>query len=464
VDILRLDYNYLMAEAVGDDQGIREIDLDFVRKRAGRFARDISRKRKAGELAFLRLPYDRPVQDKVAAVAQEVRARFRNLVVLGIGGSALGTSALQQALHPWLYNVYPEKGCPRLFVLDNIDPRFVADVMDVLDPSETAVCVVSKSGSTTETLAQYMIFKRWMEEVEGRAYKEHFFFITDPEKGPLREIAEKEGYVSFPVPPGVGGRFSVLSAVGLFPAACVGLDIHGICEGAARMDSICRVDSMEENPALLYAALMYLMVIRKKKNIHVMLSYSNRLYGLTDWYRQLLAESLGKRFDEDGKEVHVGPTPIKALGVTDQHSQIQLYVEGPKDKVITFLKVEDHGANLTVPEGVEDHPALKFLEGHSLAEIMEAERVGTEFALKKAGRPSCTITFPRVTPFTVGQYIILKELAVTVMGRYFKVNPFDQPGVEEGKAAAFALLGREGYEEKRKEIVEGLEKDLDLRV
>jgi glucose-6-phosphate isomerase len=229
------------------------------------------------------------------------------------------------------------------------------------------------------------------------------------------------------------------------------------------MDDRCRVDSMEENPALLYAALMYLMVIRRKKPIHVVFSYSNRLLGLADWYRQLLAESLGKRHDEEGKEVHAGATPVKALGVTDQHSQVQLYVEGPNDKVFTFFKVEDHGVNLVVPAGQGDHEAMDYLAHHPFAEIMEAERVGTELALKQAERPSCTLVFPRVSPETVGQYFMLKALAVTVMGRYFKVNPFDQPGVEAGKVAAFALLGRPGFEEKRAEIVAGLEKDLSLR-
>ncbi len=464
VDTLSLDYNFLLAEAVGEEHGIKESDLDFVRKRAGRFSREISKKRKAGDLAFMKLPYDRPTQEKIAKVAEDLRSNFRNMVVLGIGGSALGASALFQALKPWVYNIYPIKSYPRLFILDNIDPRYIAEVVEVLDPRETSVCVVSKSGSTTETLAQYIFFKKWIKDICGDDYKKHFIFITDPEKGPLREIANRDGLLTFPVPQGVGGRFSVLSSVGLFPAACVGIDIHAVCEGAAHMDEICRVDVMDENPALMYAALMFLMVTRKRKPIHVVFCYSNKLYGLADWYRQLLAESLGKRFDEDGKEVRVGPTPVKALGVTDQHSQVQLYVEGPNDKVFTFLKVDDYDSPLMVPEGVEDHEALKFLERHTFGEIMEAERVGTEYALKKEQRPSCTINFPRISPYTIGQFFILMELAVTVMGRYFKVNPFNQPGVEAGKIAAFAMLGRPGFQEKREEIISQLEKDLSFRI
>ena len=154
----------------------------------------------------------------------------------------------------------------------------------------------------------------------------------------------------------------------------------------------------------------------------------------------------------------------KSLGVTDQHSQVQLYVEGPNDKVFTFYKVEDHGLSLGVPAGIEEHSTLAYLGGHPLAEIMECERVGTELALKRAERPSCTLIFPRVTPGTVGQFFMLMQLAIAVMGRYFKVNPFDQPGVEEGKVAALALLGRPGYEQQRAAIVAGLEKDLGLRV
>jgi len=464
VETISLDYNFMLAEAIGEDHGLKESDIDSVRKKATKFIKEISKQRKAGELDYLKLPYDRQTQEKILNVAEDIRRNYRNVVVLGIGGSALGASALFQALKPWVYNVYPLKSYPRLFVLDNIDPKYIADVAEILDPRETILCVVSKSGSTTETVAQYIFFKKWVMDICGSDYKRHFIFITDPEKGPLREIAERDGIISFPVPPKVGGRYSVLSSVGLFPTACVGVDIYAVCEGAAHMDDICRTDVIDENPALMYAALNFLMYSKKKKDISVIFSYSNKLYGLADWYRQLLAESLGKKYDEDGKEVVVGITPVKALGVTDQHSQVQLYVEGPNDKTFTFLKVEDYDVTLYIPKDVEDHKDLKFLENHTFSEIIEAERVGTEYALKKAQRPSCTISFPKITPYTVGQFFLLMELSVNLMGKFFKVNPFDQPGVEEGKQAAFALLGRPGYEKKREEIVGDIEKDLSFRI
>ena len=461
---LILDYNFLLAEMVGEEHGIRETDLNYVRKRAGRFARDVSRKRKAGELGFFGLPYDRAGQERILAEADRVRKRFRNLVVLGLGGSSLGTKALHQALNPKEYNVYPRKGCPRLFLLDNIDPRAMADVIEILDPDETAVNVVSKSGVTTETLAQYLVCKGWLEEALGESAKEHFYFTTDPDQGPLREIAAREGHHAFPVPTDVSGRFSVLSPVGLFPAACVGIEIAAICEGAAHMYERCRVDVMEENPGLMYAALMYLMDLRRKKNIQVIFSYSTRLAGLADWTVELMAESLGKKLDEEGKEVYSGPTPVKAVGVTDQHSQAQLFIEGPNNKVFTFLKVEDHGAKLFVPPGLEQGDDFSYLANHPLSEILESERVGMELALKEAERPSCLLTLPDISPQSVGQYITLMEFAVTIMSRYYKVDPFNQPGAEVSRNKAMSLLGREGLLEKRDEIVESLDKDAMFRI
>jgi glucose-6-phosphate isomerase len=291
-----------------------------------------------------------------------------------------------------------------------------------------------------------------VERLGEDGHREHLVVTTDARKGPLRALVEREGYASFAVPDGVGGRFSVLSPVGLLSSALVGIDVKGLLAGAASMDEVTRNPSLAENPALLYAAVQFLMQTRKCKPIAVTMSYSHRLRDLADWYAQLLAESLGKRRSRAGAEVFTGPTPVRAVGVTDQHSQVQLYVEGPFDKWFTLLAVDapDHTVEIPGLRGGGEGPDS--LAGRTLNELFHAEREGTRIALTEAGRPNLSIRFPAVTPHALGQYLYMMEVAVAVMGEHYDVDAFDQPGVEAGKVAAYALMGRAGYEERRREI------------
>ncbi len=254
------------------------------------------------------------------------------------------------------------------------------------------------------------------------------------------------------VPDGVGGRFSVLSPVGLVSSALVGIDVPGLLAGAAAMDERCREAPFGENPALVYAAIQALMQNEKHKPMAVTFSYSQRLASMADWYAQLLAESIGKRRSRDGRDVFVGPTPVSAVGVTDQHSQVQLYIEGPFDKWFTLLAVERADHQVEIPSQFANHDALEYLGGRTMNELFTAEREGTRVALTDAQRPNCSIVFPSVTAHTVGQYLYMMELAVAVMGEHYGVDAFDQPGVEAGKVAAYALMGRKGYEARRAEI------------
>jgi glucose-6-phosphate isomerase len=294
--------------------------------------------------------------------------------------------------------------------------------------------------------------KRLIDAVGEEEHTRHIVVTTDAEKGVLRPIVDAEGYASFIVPDGVGGRFSVLSPVGLVSSALVGIDIAGLLAGAAAMDERCRDAAFAENPALVYAAIQALMQQKKGKPMAVTFAYSQRLASLSDWYAQLLAESIGKRKSRSGADVFAGPTPISAVGVTDQHSQSQLYMEGPFDKWFTLLSVERADHTVVIPKQYADHDALSYLGGRTMNELFAAEREGTRIALTDAGRPSCTIQFPSVTAHAVGQYLYLMELSVAVMGELYDVDAFDQPGVEAGKVAAYALMGRAGFEERRAEI------------
>jgi len=253
----------------------------------------------------------------------------------------------------------------------------------------------------------------------------------------------------------VGGRFSVFSSVGLLPAAVVGIDIEELLAGAAYMNEICTTSDLFQNPAYLNATLQYL-ADKKGKPMSVMMPYADSLKEIADWYRQLWAESLGKRVSLDGKTVHVGPTPIKALGATDQHSQMQLYIEGPFDKVITLIGVKDFGAEAKIPKAYKEIGELGYLGGHSLKGLLQAEMLATEMALTKNNRMNCTITLSEVNAFTIGQLLQMLMIQTAFAGGLYNIDPFDQPGVEHGKQYAYGLMGRKGYEGKKKEVEEYL--------
>ncbi len=408
---------------------------------------DLVARRRGGKLPF----YELPRQDlaPIEQYASRVKGSYTTLVVLGIGGSALGLLSLNAALR----TPYPalEKE-PRLVLLDNIDPVRIGSFLDALDPKKTLLNVITKSGDTAETMSELLVFRKWFTDSLGaKAAREHIVATTDKAKGALRKIAGDEGYATFEVPDGVGGRFSVLTPVGLLPAALLGMDIRGLLEGAAAMDKRLGSADLMENPAYLGAALHHAAYGAGRK-LSVMFAYSDQLFLLADWYRQLWAESLGKKYGRDGSIVAVGPTPIKALGVTDQHSQVQLYKEGPDDKVYTFLVLEKFDRSVQIPRVGEGLEAVAYLGGHTLNELLAAEEMATEIALAKAGRPVSRISFPDASPRNIGEYYHFLEVQTVAAGALFGIDPLDQPGVEEGKQFAYGIMGRPGFEARRKEV------------
>jgi glucose-6-phosphate isomerase len=442
---LILDYDRMLAPTIG--RGIDPARLEEMRQRVHHVHADVESRRTAGQLGFFDLPYERTVVEQIRSFADGLGQAFDNVVILGIGGSALGTIALQQALlRPHWNELDGEQRdyFPRLFVLDNVDPTTIGPLLDRLDPRRTLFNVVSKSGSTAETMAQFMIVReRLRQALDDDGYRGHLIFTTDPAKGVLRRIAETEGIATLPVPAAVGGRFSVLSAVGLLPAALVGIDIEALLAGAAAMDERCRSAELADNPAAMFAALQHLADTDQRAPIHVMMAYTDRLYSMADWFRQMWAESLGKKSVREG---HVGPTPVKALGATDQHSQVQLYMEGPFDKTVTFLTARSAGVDVAIPRIYEDVDELGYLGGRTLGELLDAERQATSAALAAAGRMNMTIELPRVDEHSLGQLFMLLQIATVYAGALYEVDPLDQPGVELGKQLTYGLMGRAGHD------------------
>lgn len=463
---LRIDYANCLSSRVGS-HGLSPDALRGAASQLTDFTRSLGKTKGTGWERWRLLPFNPMRKEHVRAVKQivrPIRRKTRNLIVLGIGGSALGNIALQCALNPVTWNLLPQparKG-PRLFVLDNVDPLLVSQVFEEarrFDPDlkRTVVNVISKSGETAETAAQFMFARSLLKEHLGADYAKNIIAITDPAKGTMRSICDAEGYATLPVPDGVGGRFSVLSPVGLFSAAMCGIDIDALLDGAADMDKRCsNADEPLKNPAAIVAWLL-MQHAAKGKNIHVMMPYCNALYGMADWFRQLWAESLGKRVDKNGNEVFAGATPVKALGTTDQHSQVQLYREGPNDKVFALLDVEKFASDVTIPSDLSVEN-LKYLHGKTLAQLLAAEKRATEFALVESQRPNFTITFPQLNAYHVGEFIQLWEIITAYAGLMLGIDAYDQPAVETGKVATFGLMGRGGYGEWKQKVESTLAK------
>ena len=465
---LRLYYKNVTDEAIGEEHGIAREELDHHKDQVARVVADLNRQGKNGELPYRKLPYDTAMHDQARRLADELSPSCRNFVVLGIGGSALGNIALQTALNKPFYNLMPpeQRGGPRLFVMDNVDPVEFEAMLELVKPEleDTIFNVISKSGETAETASQFLIVRHLLLQRFGKkGLAKHLVATTDPAGGTLRRVADEDGLRTLQVPPGVGGRFSVLSHVGLLSAAVCGIDTEQLLAGAVDMDKRVSETDLFANPAAMYG-LIQLLFYQRNKPLSVMFPYSHQLKDLTDWYRQLWAESLGKERTFDGKTMRIGPTPIKSLGTTDQHSQVQLYREGPNDKVFTFLSVEHFDDPCPIPPELAEEPGFKYLGDKTLAELMRAEKVGTEYALVKSRRPCLTITFPKVNPYTVGQFIYMLEVATSIVGTLFNINPYDQPAVELGKKATFALMGREGHEELHEELKPYAEIDADYVV
>ena len=447
--MITLAYGRMFQDRLDGDHGLPRRRMAELAARFAEVQAEVRRRRAAGEYGFYGLTDQGETVRQISAFAEGLGQAYDHVLVLGIGGSALGTKALLNALRRPGWNELDDEGrdfFPRLTVLENVDPTSVGAALHRIDPRRVLVNVISKSGGTAETMAQYLVVRSWLEETLGPAASRHLVFTTDPGRGALREIATRDGIAALEVPPDVGGRFSVLSPVGLLPAALVGVDPRALLAGARRAIEAAETDDLGRNPAALYAALHWAADTDLGARIHVLMPYTDRLREFAEWYRQLWAESLGKRVNRNGRVVHVGPTPVGAVGATDQHSQVQLFMEGPFDKAITFAVVDDLGADVTIPARPDLPPDLAYLPGHSLGELLGAEYEATAAALARVGRMSCTLRLPDLSAETMGEAIMFFQLATGYAGVWYGVDPFDQPGVELGKRLTFAAMGRPGFE------------------
>ncbi|KJS14542.1 MAG: glucose-6-phosphate isomerase [Peptococcaceae bacterium BRH_c4b] len=384
---------------------------------------------------------------QIKALAAELKEKYENILILGIGGSALGARAVMQFLKGPFYNL-ENHGGPRLFVLDNIDPLLVAKLEQIIDLKKTALIYTSKSGSTPETAAQFIYFYKKYKEAGGNV--RDIVIICDAADNGINRIAGQLGCRLLHIPAGLPGRYSVLSSVGFLPSEIIGIDSVQLLAGARAVHRAALESPLGENALFALGTCLYELALRGR-SIHVLFNYSNFLFEFGLWFVQLWAESLGKKLTTDGEIINAGTTPLTCLGATDQHSILQLFKEGPPDKVIGFVGVERFPEDKTLTGEFPAEKEYAYFAGHTMAEQLGIEQLATEMSLVSTGTPCYRVTVRDISPETLGALFYFYESLVVYTAGLWRINPYNQPGVEEGKNITYALMGREDYAGRRSE-------------
>lgn len=450
--MIEFSFKYALKSAIGENglsiTEIRSLESDIVQAR-----RNLNELRRNRDVGFYDEISDIDMVSTVKETADRLFSKdFNTLYVFGMGGSSLGAIFLKEALegifHSGDSNGSNEGGISgnagekrgravfnkkvNVIFSENIDPGYIYKNIENIDIRKTLFCFVSKSADTIEVVSQFFIIKEMLEN-RTKNYKDNLLFITDKKSGFLRRYADENSISALDIAKNVGGRYSIVTAGTLFPAYAMGLDIDMFLHGAiSYRDNILNKGVFENNPVYSLAAVIYLYYKQKKRNIFVINAYSDYLREFSRWFRQLFAESLGKNF--------TSPTPVPATGATDQHSQLQLYMQGPQDKLLGFFCLKNFYKDYTInPSGFKEYDYLK---GKKLSELLLSELTGVELALAIEGRPSFRVTLDKMDEFTLGELSFMCMEMVPVLGMLLKINPFDQPGVEKGKKFAYLLMGR----------------------
>ncbi len=438
--MIEFNFKFVLKEAIGDN-GIDKDDIYGFKNSLIKTRNYLQSLRKESKIGFYDVPCDSEMIRDIKETAEELFSRgFTHLFVVGMGGSSLGAIFLKEAFDAIVSHRSKTETVFNKFIKkidvsfsENIDPYYLSQHLESIDISKTLFCFVSKSGDTIEVVSQFFIIKEKFERLLGERYKEHFLFITDKKSGFLRNFADKNNLAVLNIAANIGGRYSIVTAASLFPAYSMGFDIDRFLEGIiSERDNILKREPYDDNPVYTLAAILYLFYIKKKRNIFVIMPYSDNLREFARWFRQLFAESLGKDLKS--------PTPAVSSGATDQHSQLQLYMDGPQDKVAGFFCLKDYGFDYAIPaDGFKNY---NYLNNKKLSELLLNELKGVELALAMAGRPSFKVSLDKIDEFSLGELSFACMETVAVLGGLLGVNPFDQPGVEKGKKFAYLLTGK----------------------
>ncbi|MBI9080329.1 MAG: glucose-6-phosphate isomerase [Pseudodesulfovibrio sp.] len=433
---------------------LHKLNVDVYEAKAEEMAARLRKETGTGKLPFLTMPYAAALKEQLAHLKDFLKT-FDHMLLLGIGGSALGARALQQAFFP--QQDQPGHSGPSLWIADNVDAYALESYLAKLPPEKTVVVTVSKSGGTIETVGQYFIFKEWMQHHLGDGWFEHMLLVTDEEQGFLRGEADKYNIPTLPVPDNLGGRYSVLSAVGLIPALFLGMDIDALMAGASEIsapltDPDLSGKALARHPSF-QLAVWGAALMDKGFDEMIFFTYVPLWASFGDWFAQLWAESLGK----EGK----GSQPVPAIGVTDQHSVNQMFMDGVRNKACLFLTCPNLPAGPKFPSDLPDQ--FSYVRGKDFGELIQAEGLGNRMALSANGVPLVELRLSEDGPKQAGKLIALLGAATILTGWFMGINPLDQPAVELGKRLAKARMNAKGLEEEKSDLNAFLTADRDIR-
>jgi glucose-6-phosphate isomerase len=400
-----------------------------------------SKKEYQNERASINLPYDKKNLKKVKnLINKKNKLNPKTIILIGIGGSNLGTIAIQESILGKLYNL--KNPSIQILYADTVDSDQIYDIISIIKPNlekkeNIILNVVSKSGSTTETIANFEILEGTIKKY-NKKYKENIVVTTD-KNSKLWKLAKKNGYDLLEIPKKIGGRYSVFSSVGLFPLGMIGINIDNLLEGAKLIRDKCLNNDINKNIAALSAILIYQHRLKDIK-IHDLFLFNTDLESIGKWYRQLMGESIGKEYDKNDKQIFEGITPTVSIGSTDLHSMAQLYLAGPYDKFTTFVKIQKNKKSIKTPNKPEYQDLVKGIQSKSINEIMNAIYDGVKLAYKKNKRPFIEIMIPDKSPYSIGQLMQFKEMEIIYLGYLLNVNPFNQPNVESYKIETKKIL------------------------
>lgn len=434
---------------------IAESEIKMIQKVAESAKAELLNKTGAGNdfLGWIDLPvnYDKEEFKRIQAAAKKIQGDSEVLLVIGIGGSYLGARAAIEFLRHSFYNSVPKeiRKTPEIYYVgNNISSTYISHLIEVIGDRDFSVNIISKSGTTTEPAIAFRVFKKLLIDKYGKEEAaKRIYATTDKAKGALKNLATEEGYESFVVPDDVGGRFSVLTAVGLLPIAVSGADITKLMEGAQSMRERCLNNPFESNDSMLYAAVRNIL-LRKGKSIEILANYEPSLHYVAEWWKQLYGESEGK--DQKG----IFPAAVDLT--TDLHSMGQFIQDGQRTMFETIINLEKSSCEIILEEEEVDLDGLNYLAGKSVDFINKSAMNGTKLAHTDGGVPNLVVNLPEQNEFYLGQLFYFFEFACGISGYILGVNPFDQPGVESYKKNMFALLGKPGFEKEREELLKRL--------
>lgn len=424
--MLKIDFSNLLRVGGVSEHGMTSDQLDSFVQNFDKYKAGIIDKNQG----WIDYPHNKKIIEDINIFAKGVECKYDHVVVLGIGGSMLGPKCLVDALKT--------QSKPIVHCVDNVDPFLIEKISKDLDYNKTLFIVQTKSGTTPETIAQYLYFREQIDVLNLKS-SEHFVFVTGSD-GYLKEVATSEKIKTFEIPKNIGGRFSVLTPVGLLTASLVGLDINELMRGGSDISK--NEFGGGSTVALTLAGVQHFLAEQGKQNV-VLMPYSSRLKTFAEWYIQLLSESIGKANDINNKVVNIGLTPVPAVGATDQHSQLQLFKEGPFDKQIIFVELGDYEAEVKIPfVKVKDQDKFNYFKKASFSDLIKAELEGTRESLTESNRPNITIKIDKVDEYHLGALFVFFELATAFLGEIYNINAFDQPGVERSKILTKEILSK----------------------